>query len=302
MNPRQTHFELTTSHWVAFMTFSPAKSILIIFHFIIFATNLHAKSTIIWPYFSYPPMFIVEGEKLSGYGIDVLDVIMKNMPEYNHKYISAAPSRIFQNLKHGKNYCAFGATRTPEREKYIHFSRPARLVISDMIIIRKADSTRLISDLKISLKTLLLNPDLIMGTTANASFGLTLDRVIQKYGTQTNIESLSGSDTNEQLIQMLVRKRIDWFIWDPVSVLMLAKKLNLSRDLIMVAIKETREFGILGYVVCPKNEWGSAVIKKVDQILRREVGTDKFYQLFTPWVPVNLRAEYKQHYQRLMID
>ena len=247
-------------------------------------------------------MFIVEGEKLSGYGIDVIDVITRNMPEYNHKYISAAPSRIFQNIKHGQNYCAFGATKTPDREKYIHFSRPARLVISDMITIRKADSTRLITDSKISLKNLLLNPDLIMGTTANASFGETLDLVIQQYGSQTHIVSLSGSDTSEQLIQMLVRKRIDWFIWDPVSVLMLSKKLNLSDDLIVVPVKETREFGVLGYVCCPKNEWGAAVIKKIDRILLREVGTDKFYKLFTPWVPVNLRAEYKKHYQRLMID
>ncbi len=146
-------------------------------------------------------MFIVEGENLSGCGIDVLDVIPKNMPAYDHKYISAAPSRIFQNIKHGQNYCALGATKTPEREKHIHFARPARLVISDMIVIRKSDSTNL----------LLLNPDLIMGTTANTSFGLILDRVVQKHGTQTKIESLSGYDTSKQLIQMLVGKRSDWF-------------------------------------------------------------------------------------------
>lgn len=278
-------------------------NLLIAFIVIIPFMNGHSetsKETIIWPYFSYPPMYIVEGKTVKGFGGDIMHLLMNQLTEYHHIPVNAPPVRIFKNIEHGEQYCAIGLVKTPDRERYMHFSRPCRVALPDVVIIRTSDRDRFNATHNISLRRLLQNRDLVMGNIRDASFGPEIDALIARFGKAAKTEQLSGTEATHGLLKMLVSKRTDWFIWDPTSILIVAKKLNLTDQFLMFPIREAKPSISVGYVACPKNEWGRKVIRRIDEVLRRETKTEQYLGYFTPWIPENLLPLFKQEFKRVM--
>ncbi|MBU2510703.1 transporter substrate-binding domain-containing protein [bacterium] len=268
----------------------------------LFTDLVQAKDTIFWPYFDYPPLFIVENGGVSGYGIDVLNLIKEELTEYDHKLISAAPKRIFENMKFGKNYCAVGPSKTEEREEYLYYSLPFRAVFPDMVIMRKQNAVNMGLTKEASLKDLLLNKNLVMGHINATSSDSFADGIIKKYGGSTRKETLSGSDSIQNLVQMLHSKRIDWFIWDPASILFYEKRLETSKELTALSVIEQNIPVALGYITCPKNDWGQIIIKRVNRVLIQEIPTEQYFNFFTPWVHDNQMESFRSIFKKYLID
>jgi len=262
---------------------------------------------IYWPYFSYPTLFIIEDEnQLSGSGISIQDYLIQNMPEFNHKRISASPKRMFENLKHGAQYCVVGALKTPDREKFMLYSDPCRVSFYPMLVIRPNDKNISISDNQVSIKHLLDNDHLVFGEIAGIRYGKEINQLLEHYKNKENvkhIETVSGPDALVQLMRMLVNKRVDYFIAEPTTIqYFLKKEPDLSHKLTFVRMKEQSQVAAAGYVTCPKNEWGKKIIDKLNIILRRVVKTDEFYSLALPWIQQDLLDEYETQYRRLLLN
>jgi uncharacterized protein (TIGR02285 family) len=265
-------------------------------------TISRGKEAILWPYFSYPPMFIVEKEQVSGYAADIFNIISRELPEYDHRLIDAPPKRIFDNLKNGLPYCAIGPAKTPDRERYLAYSLPVRLALPDVIVMRESDARKMGWIDSAALIDLLSNRELVMGHVRGSSSGNDIDTIIEKYGDQTQKVVLSGTNALDRLMKMLVEKRIDWLIWDPLSIQYHRVKHQSKIEIAALAIQESSSTYVYGYIVCPKNKWGKTIITKIDTVLRKEVPTDSFYGFFTPWIPDSLQTTFRKLYQDYMID
>ncbi len=269
--------------------------------------NSQAEEKIIyWPYFSYPPMFIIEGNELSGNGINIQDYLIRNMPEYTHKRISASPKRMFENLKHGANYCVVGALKTPDRETFMHYSYPCRVSFYPMIVIRSKDKTLDSADKTLSLNQLLGNKDLVFGNIDGIKYGEEINHLIAKNNAEENlnrIEMVSGPDALMQLLTMLVNGRIDYFIAEPTTMQYFIKnEPELEDKITFMQINEQSQVAAAGYVTCPKNEWGKTIINRINKILHQAVTTDEFYSLALPWIKEDFLDEYRKQYNRLLLS
>ncbi len=279
-----------------------SKAAILLFIFAILFTNItHAKETIFWPYFNYPPLFIIEGDAVSGYGIDILNLLREKLVEYDHKLIPASPKRMFENMKFEKSYCAVGPAKTKERREYLHYSLPIRVTFPDMVIMRKQSTIEMGIAGKVLLKDLLLNEDLTLGHIRSASSDPLVDRIIKNHGVETRMQILSGANAMQHLVQMLYSKRVDWFIWDPASIRFYEKSLGGAEELTALSIKELTIPAALGYITCPKNDWGKHIIERIDKILVKEIPTERYFSFFSPWIHVDQMESYRSIFKDYLV-
>ncbi len=258
--------------------------------------ELLAKDTINWAYFSYPPLYIVERGKVSGIGIDIQNLLWQNMPEYEHQRIETSVQRMFENMKHGQNYCVIGPLKTPEREEFLHYSIPCRLDIPDMLAIRKEDKQKLGIGLDVSLEELMQSNRFIFGNQKGISHGK-LDAVIKKYEGKQNIVFVSGSEPDDQLLNMLAAKRIDGLITSYYTL----KKFGFYDKVTLIPIREYGDMPMIGYITCPKNEWGKQVIEKIDAALRKEIPTERYLQCYLPYIDQNMVPEFRKRFEEYIL-
>ena len=111
-----------------------------------------------WYHPKIAPLHILEGpQKGKGY-LDLLlaDVISK-MPEYRHKVHVVGFARVFAFMKSKTLVCSPTLLKTPEREKFIHFSIGQPPQFANGVMMRKSDLVREItSSLRVHRQDLLL--------------------------------------------------------------------------------------------------------------------------------------------------
>jgi polar amino acid transport system substrate-binding protein len=262
---------------------------------------LAAVEEIHWPVFHFPPLFFVEGDDIKGYGAHAIRLISQQMPEYQHKLVKAQPVRIFGDMKRGKKYLAYGAAKTPEREKYLAYSLPCRLSLNDTVIMKPEKAKKYLAGSKISLKKLLGDPSLVMGQSRGYSYGKEIDQILNTYGGRNKQEILAGVDAESRKLKMLQSDRIDWMLWDPLSIEILKKNAGISVKLTAYEISELSSSFTPAYLVAPRTEWGIQMIKRVNLALRKILPTDEFYNGLSRWVPEELKPSFRQAYKDLII-
>ena len=76
--------------------------------------------------------------------------------------------------------------------------------------------------------------------------------------------------------------------------------MGIADQIVLIPIKEQKDYKV-GHIVAPKNEWGKQMIKKVNQVLRKQIPTETFFQFFTPLVSDNLVPELRQQFNELIV-
>ncbi len=247
-------------------------------------------------------MYNVEGNIVTGYGIEVQKIIASHMPEYSHKLILAQPARIFKDLRNGKNYIAYGPVKTEEREKYLYYSLPCRLVFSDTVMMDSSKAKKFLIGSKISLKKILQDKNLIMGHTKGASYGSEIDNILEEFGTHIKKEIITGSKSEMRQMKMIKAQRIDWMIWDPLTFIDFVEKGTLSNKFGIYEIAEKKETFIAANIVAPKNKWGRQMIDKINTILKKVIPTDGFYKNLSTWVPKELEPSFREGYKKYIME
>jgi len=252
---------------------------------------------ILWPYFHYPPLYQVEGLNVTGYGAHAQKMISDQMTEYTHKSIQAQPARIFGDLKNGVHYLAYGAAKTPEREEYLYYSLPCRLVFTDGVVMRPEKARPYLVDSKISLRKLLENENLIMGLSKGASYGSEIDSILKEYNGRIRQFIITGEESEGRQLKMIEAGRMDWIIWEPFALEVLKKNTGIRDELRVYEVLEKKNAFITGYIVAPKNEWGKNKIDTINRILKKLIPADAFYEGLSQWVPEALKTSFRQGYE-----
>ena len=260
-----------------------------------------AAEEVNWLYFHYPPLYNVEDEKISGYGMHVQQIISNQMPDYAHKMVQAQPARVFEELKKGGNYIAYGPAKTPEREKYLYYSLPCRLVFTDCAVMNKDKAQKYLIGTRISLQKLLADKNLVMGHTKEASYGNTIDSILKSHKNTFKQEIITGEESEIRQLKMLKVGRIDWMIWDPFALKIFFKDLEMQKHFEIYEIYEQKQIFVYAYIVAPKNPWGKQMIIKINNILKAVIPTDEFYSGLSKWVPNELEPSFRKGYEAFIV-
>lgn len=263
--------------------------------------NSWSKDTVMWGHNCIPPLYVCEGDKVTGVAADIENIIFENLKDYDHQRLSSNVERLIDNLKiQDMFFCNVAMAKNPEREKFAYFSIPVAIVPPIHIFIRKDDHAIFGGSDIVSLENSLKNTKLKFGYPASRSFGKEIDAIIKSHANESHVSASYSSEAADQPINLLINKRIDYTIGGYFALKIAAKKQGIEDKILPLKISEKKDYLVL-YVVAPKNDWGKTMIDKINTILKKEIPTQRYFDLFKPFYDDKTKDEFKKQYDELLI-
>lgn len=254
-----------------------------------------------WPYLCFPPLYLCGDKGLEGgTGYQILQLIWHQMPEYKHETELMPLKRILESARAGEKQLFYGLYKTPEREEFLHFSLPCRLSTPTYIIIRKSDRADFGTADHVSLKYLLGKTDRKFLLLNAVSFGAGIDELLKTHRESRNVLiEYNTTNMGEKSLKLLIDKRVD-YVLSLDSTSYDARALGISEKISWLKIDEQSKYEV-GYITAPKTEWGAEAIRKVDMILRREIPTKAFFNIFKPLVNDEMASALRREFEEKIL-
>jgi len=262
------------------------------------------KDSISWMESATPPFFIHEGDfKGQGYVETINNILIENLPEYNHTRIQANLSRHYQQWKQGEKSCAPSMYKTKEREKFVYFSVPSTFSLPIVLIINKKNFLAFGGSKTVSLTDILQSDKFVIGRINNRSFGAEFDKTLDSYGNDKNTFVYEGPDLLGGLFKMLMAGRIDALPGSPEEAIYLAETMGIRDQIMTLNIEENQgdPEAYLGYIACSKNEWGKTAINNINQVLLEQRGTERYRAAYERWLDPSSLEGYRKLYKEVFL-
>ena len=260
-----------------------------------------AKDTIRWLTIDYPPIYFAKGDN-AGQGVvdQALQLIITNLPEYDHVIEVGTISRLVEAMKRGENVCSPTMFVTEERKQFGFFAtHPTTFLPPLALVTRKEEEAAFrAKGQPVSLDHLLAGGGLVLGVAAQHSYGLEVDQVIEAHRGKDNLFIRSGADATEGLLEMILKHRIDYTVAYPWS---LTEKLgaDTAAQFATVPFMEAGAYP-RHYTFCTGNEWGRGVVRHVDQILAEALPTPRYRAFIERWLPPDSLASFRRAYDQFL--
>ncbi|WP_286919934.1 TIGR02285 family protein [Pseudomonas sp. UBA6753] len=260
-----------------------------------------AKERLFWLVRDLPPFTILEGpEKGRGVIDQLLPLLIRQMPEYDHSIVRVNRARGIQMLQDLNSFtCDPTLLWTPERAEYVRFSVPSLGVLSGGLVLRK-DSEALVAPYldgqEVDLHGLLSKAPLKLGVVAERSYGTQIDAILRQLP-DTAFSRHYGNDATANLLQMqqLGRLRMVLGYWPEVRYLVEQQGGALA-DYRFHPVQGVNRYQFL-HVGCSNSELGREAIAHIDQLLpalRRDV----LPGLYARWLDPALQEDYLEESKR----
>lgn len=92
---------------------------------------------------------------------------------------------------------------------------------------------------------------------------------------------------------MMHRGRLDYIIGYPIEGQFLNKALGGKSTIESFPIEGMPDY-FLGYIGCPKNEWGKEVITKINAVLQSHRNTPEYHAAYEFWLDENSIKRYRE--------
>ena len=264
-----------------------------------------AKERLFWLVRDLPPFTILEGpEKGQGVIDQLLPLLIRQMPEYDHSILRVNRARGIQMLQDPKSFtCDPTLLWTPERAEYVRFSVPSLGVLSGGLVLRKESEALVAPYLdgqEVDLLNLLSKTPLKLGVVAERSYGTQIDAILRQLP-DTAFSRHYGNDATANLLQMqqLGRLRMVLGYWPEVRYLVDLQGGALA-DYQFHPVKGVNRYQFL-HVGCSNSELGHEAIAHIDQLLpalRRDV----LPGLYARWLDPALQEDYLEESKRFFED
>lgn len=245
--------------------------------------SVSAKDTILWQTYHRPPGTFNFGEnKGQGFVQQSLQMIIEQMPDYQHEMPITTLARAIADIKAGKQACHPALYITPEREKEMIFSNASILNANNRVIARPEKILPFLNNGQVSLEKILQQNSLVFGHVKNRSYGNIIDDIFKRHEHAENIVQVDNIDLN-RVFQMIERERVDISISYPYEIQhYLMKNPQSTGQLAAYAIENIPAYNI-GAIACPKNAWGKKVIQQINTILKEIKPTAEYQTAITAW-------------------
>lgn len=259
-----------------------------------------ARETVVWYVNNFPPYSITLGPD-TGTGINdrAMALLIKNMPQFQHKVVDAALPRTIEAMKTRPDACSVSLLRTAERETVMHFSKPRSLVLPNAVVTLRQRAGLLKPYMnpqgELMLDAMLSAGKLTLGLSSDRSYGPSIDGLIKAH--PSAIVNIPAKDQFEsRLLKLVNQHEFDAILGYAIELKYTARALKLDiGQLVAYPIAESSELLAPG-VACSKSDQGLRIITAIERVLadenlRREMDAD--YRS-------RLDDESAAHYDRLL--
>jgi uncharacterized protein (TIGR02285 family) len=262
-----------------------------------------ATETITWFQPDFPPYVILE-EPDKRLGIDnrVVQFMVDQLPDYEHFYKPSNYKRILKNLEDGKSGIVTPLFRTPQREKFVHYTEiPSYLVFSNGFIYSKADKEKydpyIQDDGTLDLQALCNSGQFTIAINSGRAYYGILDKIIQQKRNEKTFYTRSTLD-HLGILKMVLNKRVDAALGFPVEI----KYAGYDQKLSFFHVSEMTTITPVFFGL-PKSKFGIQVTNRLNSVLSKKENLDQFAQYYMYWLSEDLKPEYEQirqaYYQKL---
>lgn len=270
----------------------------------LFPAGVLAKDKIEWMEAVAPPFFIHEGE-LQGQGYEdiITDILIENLPQYEHTHTIANISRHYQQWRQGEKSCGLAMYKTPERMELAYFSIPSVLTLPTVLIINKDRFDAFGGTKTVHLSEILQSGEYIIGRSKNRSYGIEFDSTLDTFGNDRNLFVYEGPELSLNLFKMLLAGRIDALSGLPEEAMYLAETMGIKDQIMTLNIAENQvnHDASLTHVACSKNAWGKKVIADINAVLRKHRPTERYRGAYERWLDPSSFARYRKLYEEAFL-
>ncbi|NVK17228.1 MAG: TIGR02285 family protein [Methylocystaceae bacterium] len=261
--------------------------------------NRSDSRVLTWQRFQAPPLTITKGEDQNNGIIDsIRALITKDLTEFEHQEIDLPYKRFLLYATEKLNVCTPYLFKTPEREKYLIFSKPVVIFPGFEIIMHKKLHEKLNHADSLSLDSLFSKHRMRLATNKVRSYSNIINPIIAKYESEKLVSRHNGSTT--LIFRLLNAERADFMVDFPNRLLYWAKELQVDPyDYVSIPIKEDYA-NATSYFACPKTPWGANVIDRVNMSLRKHVNSPEYLTILKRWSHDYHESEIEDLHQRLL--
>lgn len=253
--------------------------------------------TITWYQPDFPPYVILNGP-YKEFGIDnrIVKFVVDRLPEYKHSFEVANYMRILDNLKKGEPGIVTPLFRTPEREKFVHYTNVSSyLVFPNGFIYRKSDYQKyipfILEDGTLDIEALCRSGQFRIGINSGRSYHGILDDIITKYRKKGVFFVRSAID-HLGAFKMVANKRVDAAFGFPVEI----KYYRFDNALGFLHVSKMNSFTPV-FFGAPKNTFGAELVDMLNFILDDKKIRDQFAQYYMYWLDDEMKPDYEKFRQ-----
>jgi len=213
-------------------------------------------------------------------GTDTINLVHKNLSQYQISFQYAPIPRITNQLINIDNACVGNRIKTEERVKDNLFSLPLNFYPSYRLYYLKSNISlppELFNDKKqlLSLPHLFdALPNTVLAVEKGRSFGPTLDKIIPNLP-ENNVFVRPGNDGYSAISKLMFIGRVDFIIAFPTEMKERIKNAGIEQEIQSVEIANIDSY-IVGHIACSKSPAGEKFIHDVDVILKRIYQTEDY--------------------------
>jgi uncharacterized protein (TIGR02285 family) len=262
------------------------------------SASASAREVVPWAALDFPPFQIRDGEYRGSGSFDgLLDLLVRQLPEYEHDVITMTFARREEEIRQGQRLCTPGLFRTAEREKLLVFSLPALIHLDNRLVFLASRADRFPGGHEVDLESMLRRQDLIGGIINQRSFAPNIDPLLRQYANAPNV--LVRSLKSSQMFELLGSGEIDYTILFPHEAAYLSRQLHSRQEIALRPIAGTPPY-IFTHVACTKGPWGEDMIARINRVLRAHRETPEYRALSERWYNEPDKALIRRYYPQLL--
>jgi len=260
------------------------------------ALSVHAegKPRIVWTVRDMPPFSILEGPR-KGQGVvdKMLALLRTDMPQYEHILSVANRARANQMVNNGVLTCDPGMLWSEERAKQLYFSIPTLGILTNGVVVRKADEAELAPFIKggeFDLASFIQDSRYTLGTLVERSYGQQIDAALKQ--AKPNVLVVHhGIEATLSLLRMQQHQRLTAVLgyWPELHYQGEAAGISLN-DLSFYSVQGVPTYQ-MGYVACTRSPEGLQAIKDINLTVRR-LREGEVIKLYADWLDGATRDAY----------
>ncbi len=216
---------------------------------------------------------------------DTNKLLINSLPDYDISLELVSLARIERRIKSESNVCVVNRIKNKERLAYSLFSLPINSYPDlKVYALTSSELNAYLADRKLSsiYELFQLFPSHILGTTKGRSYGAFFDQQIAKLN-PINVYQKTGEIDVDSKLEMLINKRIQYFLEFPAVVKREKDKLGVVAQMITMQVKGSPDY-IFGHLSCSKSTAMKAFLVDVNEALKRLYLSPEFILAHTRYV------------------
>jgi uncharacterized protein (TIGR02285 family) len=257
-----------------------------------------AAEPLTWGVLEFPPFQILEGPHRGSGSFDgELQTLIARLPEFEHKVVPMSFARRREEFLAGTSFCTPGIFKPPAMALKLAISKPMLTHLDNRVVFLRDKEARFGERAPIDLDALLQDRNLRGAAVPGRSYAPNIDAAIQRARGAPNLMIRPLETT--QLFRMLLNGDVDYLLLFSHEAAFLADKLDAGDRVRNRAIAGTPPY-IFTHVACTGNDWGRAVIARIDAIMAAERLQPEYRRYSERWYPPEDQEKVRRYYSEML--